>query len=188
MSHRHRLLQQCRNTALPFGLFCLLGYFASWAALPLGLYIDILPLGLCLIDTVCFDNAGILLCLLGYFASWAALPLGLLYILGYISTFASWAKSHWHCLLWQCRYTAMPLGLFCLLGCFASWATLPLWLYIDILPLGLCLIDTVCFDNAGILLCLLGCANTRHLLVCKMISNICKRMDRGPQFTRGVSP
>jgi hypothetical protein len=35
-------------------------------------YIDTLPLGLCLIDIVCFDNAGILLCLLWpyrYFAS-----------------------------------------------------------------------------------------------------------------------
>jgi uncharacterized membrane protein YphA (DoxX/SURF4 family) len=124
---------------------CLLGYSASWATfasratlplrllLPLGLYIDTLPLRLYLIDTVCFDNAGILLCLLGYFASWAALPLGLL----------------------------------CLLGYFASWATLPLGHYIDTLPLRLCLIDIVCFDNAGILICLLGCANTGHLLVCK---------------------
>jgi hypothetical protein len=91
-------------------------------------YIDILPLGLCLIDIVCLDNAGILLCLLwpyryfaswaicllgysaswacllGYFASWATFPLGLLCLLGY---FASWA---------------------CLLGYFASWATLPLGL------------------------------------------------------------
>jgi hypothetical protein len=87
MSHRHRLLRQCQNTALPslaisllyllsylpLGLlclsdyFCLLGYFASWATLPLGLYIDTLPLRLCLIDIVCFGNVGILICLLGYF-------------------------------------------------------------------------------------------------------------------------
>jgi hypothetical protein len=52
-----------------------------------------------------------LLCLLGYFASWA------LY-----RHFASQAMSHRHCLLQQCRNTAMPLGLLCLLGCFASWA------------------------------------------------------------------
>jgi hypothetical protein len=45
---------------LPLGL-------ASWAILPLGLYIDTLPLWLCLIDIVYFDNAGILICLLGYF-------------------------------------------------------------------------------------------------------------------------
>jgi hypothetical protein len=58
---------------------------------------------------------------------------------------------------------------------FASWATLPLGLaswacllgYFNMLPLGPCLIDIVCFDNAGILICLLGCAITRHLLVCK---------------------
>jgi hypothetical protein len=113
MSHRHRVLRQCRNTALPFlaisilyllsylplGLLCLLGY--SWATLPLGL------------------------------ASWATLPLGL----------ASWA--------------ILPLGLLCLLGNF------------NMLPLGPCLIDIVCFDNAGILICLLGCAITEHLLVCK---------------------
>jgi hypothetical protein len=94
-------------------------------------YINILPIGLCLIDIVCFDNAGILLCLfwlyrhfaswaplplgprclLGRFASWATLPLGILCLLG---CFASWA--------------ALPLGLLCLLGCFASWAALPLGL------------------------------------------------------------
>jgi hypothetical protein len=119
-----------------------------------------------------------LLCLLGCFASWAALPLGLLCLL---SCFASWA--------------ALPLELLCLLGCFASWATLPFRLYIDtlplrlclidivrfdnagilicllcyfnMLPLGPCLIDIVCFDNAGILICLLGCAIAGHLLVCK---------------------
>jgi hypothetical protein len=101
----------CILSYLPLGLLCLLGYFASWAALPLGL-----PLGL--------------LCLLGYF-----------------------------CLL------GLPLGLLCLLG-------LPLGLCIDSLPLRLCLIDIVCFDNAGILICLLGCANTGHLLVCKMISYV----------------
>jgi hypothetical protein len=65
----------------------------------------------------------------------------------------------------------LPLGL-------ASWATLPLGLFLplgllcllgffNMLPLGPCLIDIVCFDNAGILICLLGCAITRHLLVCK---------------------
>jgi hypothetical protein len=112
-------------------------------------YIDTLPLGLCLIDIICFDNAGILLCLLWlyrYFASWATLPLGL----------ASWAT--------------LPLGLLCLLG-------LPLGLlcllgYFNMLPLGPCLIDIVCFDNVGILICLLGCAITGHLLVCKMISYV----------------
>jgi hypothetical protein len=71
--------------------------FASWATLPLGL-----------------------LCLLGYFASWATLPLGLaswatlplgLASWAFYWHFASWAMSHWHCLLWQCRYTVMPLGL-----------------------------------------------------------------------------
>jgi hypothetical protein len=85
---------------LPLGLPCLLGFFASWAILPLGLYIDTLPLGL--------------LCLLGYFASWAlyrhfaswaALPLGLFCLLGYFASwalyrhFASQAMSHRHCLL-----------------------------------------------------------------------------------------
>jgi hypothetical protein len=104
-------------------------------------YIDTLPLGLCLIDIVCFDNARTLLCLLWlyrHFASWATL-----------GHFASWAT--------------LPLGLLCLLGYFASWATL---------PLGLCAIDIVCFDNAGILLCLLGCAITGHLLVRQMISYV----------------
>jgi hypothetical protein len=118
ISHQHRLLQQCQNTALPSGaisLLGLLGCFASWATLPLGL-----------------------LCLLGCFASWAALPLGPLCLLG---CFASWAN--------------LPLGLLCLLGHF------------NMLPLGPCLIDIVCFNNAGILICLLGCANTGHLLVCK---------------------
>jgi hypothetical protein len=40
------------------------------------------------------------------------------------------------------------------------------------LPLEPCLIDIVCFDNAGILICLLGCANTGHLLIFKMISYV----------------
>jgi hypothetical protein len=85
-------------------------------------YIDILPLGLCLIHIVCFDNARILLCLLWphrYFASLRYFPLGLLCLLGLplgplclLGYIASWA--------------ALPLGLLCLLGCFASWATLPL--------------------------------------------------------------
>jgi hypothetical protein len=119
MSHPHRLLWQCRNTVLPslaISMLCLLGCFASWATLPLGLLCLLsyfaswaaLPLGL--------------LCLLGYFASWATLPLGLLCLLGYFASraalplglfqhIATWAMSHWHCLLWQCRYTAMPLGL-----------------------------------------------------------------------------
>jgi hypothetical protein len=108
ISHQHRLLWQCRNTALPslaisilclFGMLCLLGHFASWATLPLG------PL-----------------CFLGYFASWATLPLGLLCLLGHFASWATlplglfkhvatWAMSHRHCLLWQCRYTDMPLGL-----------------------------------------------------------------------------
>jgi hypothetical protein len=101
MSHRHRLLRQCRNTALPslaisilfllsylpLGLLCLLGYFAFWATLPLGLASwATLPLTLCLIDIVCFDNAGILICILGYF-----LPLGLLLPLGlHIDTLPLW--------------------------------------------------------------------------------------------------
>jgi hypothetical protein len=122
---------------------CLLGYFAFWATLPFGLLCLLgLPLGL--------------LCLLGCFASWACL-------LGY---FASWA-----CLLgYFASWATLPLGL-------ASWATLPLRLlcllgFFNMLPLGLCLFDIVCFDNAGILVCLLGCANTGHLLVCKMISYV----------------
>jgi hypothetical protein len=122
MSHRHRLLRQCRNTALPslaISILCLLSY---------------LPLGL--------------LCLLG-------LPLGLFCILG---CFTSWAT--------------LPLGILCLLGCFASWAALPLGLYIDTFPLRLCLIDIVYFDNAGILICLLGYAITGHLLVCQLISYV----------------
>jgi hypothetical protein len=104
ISHQHRLLWQCQNTALPslaismlcilsylpLGLLCLLGYFASWATLPLGL---LLPLGL---------------------GSWATLPLGLaswaILPLGLFQHVATWAMSHRHCLLWQCRYTDMPLG------------------------------------------------------------------------------
>jgi hypothetical protein len=88
----------------------------------------------------------------------------------------------------------LPLRLFCLLGCFVSRlyiGTLPVGLcligtvyfdnarillcllgYFNVLPLGLCLIDIVCFDNAGILICLLGCAITGHLLVCQMISYV----------------
>jgi hypothetical protein len=85
------------------------------------------------------------------FASWATLPLGLASWACLLGYFASWA---------------------CLLGYFASWATLPLGLFIDTLPLGPCLIDIVCFDNAGILICLLGCAITGHLLVCRMISYV----------------
>jgi hypothetical protein len=86
----------------------------------------------------------------------------------------------------HCRCTAMPLwalSTLCLVGHFASWASLPLGLlcllsyfaflgYTDTLPLGLCLIDTIYFDNAGILLCLMGCAITGHLLVCQMISYV----------------
>jgi hypothetical protein len=102
-------------------------------------------------------------CLLGYVSSTLSaltMPEYCFAFFGHIDTFplelfASWAT--------------LPLGLFCLLGYFASWAALPLGLYIDTLPLRLCLIDIVCFDNAGILICLLGCANTGHLLVCKMI-------------------
>jgi hypothetical protein len=161
-------------------LLCLLWlyrHFTSWA----------MSLRHCLLrqcrNTALPSLAVSILCLLGSFASWAILPLGLLCLLGY---FASWAT--------------LPLGLSCLLGYFASWATLPLGLYIDtlplgiclidiicldnagillcllacsdMLPLGLCLIDIVCFDNAGILLCLLGCAITGHLLVCQMISYV----------------
>jgi hypothetical protein len=119
-------------------------------------------------------------------------PKILLCLLWLYRLFAAWAMSRRHRLLRQCQNTALPylaisilyllsylpLGLlclldyFCLLGCFASWATLPLGLYIDTLPLWPCLIDIVCFDNAGILICLLGCAITGHLLVCKMISYV----------------
>jgi hypothetical protein len=103
------------------------------------------------------------LCLLGYVSSTSSastMPEYYFAFFGHIDTlplelFASWA--------------ALPLGLFCLLGYFASWASLPLGLYIDTLPLMLCLIDIVCFDNAGIMICLLGCAIAGHLLVCKMI-------------------
>jgi hypothetical protein len=59
----------------------------------------------------------------------------------------------------------MPLGLLLPFELFRLFG-----LYIDTLPLRLCLIDIVCFDNAGILICLLGCAITRHVLVCNMIS------------------
>jgi hypothetical protein len=108
------------------------------------------------------------------FASWATLPLGLLCLLG---CFASWAAS----------WATLPLGLLLPLW-LASWATLPLGLllplellcllslplgllcllgYFNMLPLGPCLIDIVCFDNVGILIYLLGCAITGRLLVCK---------------------
>jgi hypothetical protein len=145
---------------LPLGLICLLGYFASWATLP---SLAALPLGL--------------LCLLGYFASWATLPLGLLCLLG---CFASWVALPLGllcllgCFALGCfaSWAALPLGILCLLGCFASWATLPLGLYIGTLPLGLCLIDIVCFDNARILIRLLGYAITGHLFVCQMISYV----------------
>jgi hypothetical protein len=83
-----------------------------------------------------------LLCLLGYSASRTCL-------LGY---FASWATLLLGLASWAC-----------LLVYFASWATL---------PLGPRLIDIVCFDNAETLICLLGCAITGHLLVCKMISYV----------------
>jgi hypothetical protein len=74
------------------------------------------------------------------------LPLGLLCLLGLpLGLLCLWG---------------LPLGLFCLLG------------YFNMLPLGPCLIDIVCFDNAGILICLLGCAIAGHLLVCKMISYV----------------
>jgi hypothetical protein len=56
----------------------------------------------------------------------------------------------------------MPLGLLLPFELFRLFG-----LYIDTLPLRLCLIDIVCFDNAGILICLLGYAITGHLLVCK---------------------
>jgi hypothetical protein len=115
------------------------------------------------------------ICLLGYSASWATLPLGLLCFLGLplgllclLDCFASWA-----CLLdYFASWATLPLGLLCLLGYFASWAALPLGLHIDSLPLGPYLIDTVCFDNAGILICLLGCTITGHLLVCQLISYV----------------
>jgi hypothetical protein len=61
--------------------------FASWATLPLGLllplelYIDTFPLRLCLIDIVCFDNAGI------HMPLGLLLPLGLFCLFGlYIDT------------------------------------------------------------------------------------------------------
>jgi hypothetical protein len=70
-----------------------------------------------------------------------------------LELFASWA--------------ALPLGL-------ASWAILPLGLYINTLPLRLCLIDIVCFDNAGILICLLGCfCLLSHFASLGFISTLC---------------
>jgi hypothetical protein len=98
-------------------------------------------------NTTLPSSAISILCLLGCFASWVALPLGLLCLSG------------------------LPLGLLCLLG-LALGLLLPLGLYIDTLPLRLCLIDIVCFDNAGILICLLGYAITGHLLVCQLISYV----------------
>jgi hypothetical protein len=88
------------------------------------------------------------------FASWATLPLGL--------PFASWA-----CLLGYFCLLGLPLGLLLPFELFRLFG-----LYIDTLPLRLCLIDIVSFDNAGILICLLGCAITRHLLICNMISYV----------------
>jgi hypothetical protein len=103
-------------------LICWLLWAISEYYCALFCHIDTLPPGLCLIDIVCFDNAGIPLCLLwpyryftswaicllGYSASWAILPLGLLCLLGLPLGLL--------CLL------GLPLGLFCLLGYFASWA------------------------------------------------------------------
>jgi hypothetical protein len=101
-----------------------------------------------------------------------SLVISILCLLGYVSSTSSASTMPEHCfaffgyintlplgLLWA----TLPLGLLCLLGYFASWATL---------PLGLCAIDIVCFDNAGILLCLLGCAIIGHLLVRQMISYV----------------
>jgi hypothetical protein len=144
-----------QNTIMPFSAIptlCLLGYVSSTSsALTMPEYcfaffghIDTLPLWAIRLLGYSAPWA----CLLGFFASWATLPLGL----------ASWPT--------------LPLGLLCLLGYSTSWATLPLGLFIDTFPLGPCLIDIVCFDNAGILICLLGCAITRHLLVCQMISYV----------------
>jgi hypothetical protein len=89
MSHRHRLLRQCQNTALPslaISILCLLNYLPLGLLCLLGLPLELL----CLLG--CFASWATLLlgllCLLGYFASWAALPLGLLCLLG---CFASWA-------------------------------------------------------------------------------------------------
>jgi hypothetical protein len=84
-------------------------------------------------------------------ASWAILPLGLLCLLGLPLELICLLGLPLRllCLL------GLPLGLFCLLG------------YLNMLPPGPCLIGIVCFDNAGILICLLGCAITGHLLVCK---------------------
>jgi hypothetical protein len=46
--------------------------------------------------------------------------------------------------------------------------------YIDTLPLRLCLIDIVCFDNAGILICLLGCfCLLRYFASLGFISTLC---------------
>jgi hypothetical protein len=72
---------------------------------------------------------------------------------------------------YSASWAALPLGLLLPLG-LASWAASPLGPYIDTSPLRLCLIDIVCFDNAGILICLLGCVTTGHLLICKMIKHV----------------
>jgi hypothetical protein len=80
----------CLLNYFPLGLLCHLGYFASWAALPLGFASwATLPLGLLCLSGRFASDATLplgLLCLLGCFASWATLPLGLLYLLGFIST------------------------------------------------------------------------------------------------------
>jgi hypothetical protein len=108
------------------------------------------------------------LCLLGYVSSTSSastMPEYWFAFFVYIDTLPLWAI----CLLgYSASWAILPLGPLCLLGHFASWATLPLGLCIDTLPLRLCLIDIVCFDNVGILICLLGCAITGHLLVCNM--------------------
>jgi hypothetical protein len=131
--------------SLAISTLCVLGYVSSTSsALTMPEY--------------CFAFFGYIDTLpLEIFASWATLPLGL----------ASWAilPLGLLCLL------GLPLGLFCRLGYYASWAILPFRIlcflgYLNMLPLGPCLIDIVCFDNA-VLICLLGCANTGHLLVCK---------------------
>jgi hypothetical protein len=112
------------NVLLDIYLICCLLWVISEYYYAFFGYIDTLPLGLCLIDIVCFDNARILLCLLWlhrYFATLSYLPLGLLCLLGLpLGLFTSWATLP----LGLASRAILPLGLLCLLGHFASWACL----------------------------------------------------------------
>jgi hypothetical protein len=172
LTHRRDMLAFAGYLKILLCLLWLYRHFASWAMSHRHCLLRQCRILLCLLWPYrYFTSRAICLlgysvswaCLLGYFASWATLPLGLLCLLGY---FASWATLP----LGLASWATLPLGL-------ASWAILPLGLlcllgYFNMLPLGPCLIDIVCFDNAGKLVSLLGCAITGHLLVCQMISYV----------------